>query len=92
MGLLCPGHADTAFNVQTALQPVEGAAVAESVSVLYSWFFALFRGFPIPKQTSQQQTGTFPKTGKIRRNPARRVPLRASDLCLWQLMSRFTPK
>ena len=28
--LLCPSHADTAFNVQAASQSVEGAAVAEA--------------------------------------------------------------
>ena len=28
MGLLYPSYADTAFNVQAALQPVEGATVA----------------------------------------------------------------
>ena len=30
VGLLCPSHSDTAFNVQAASQPVEGAAVAEA--------------------------------------------------------------
>ena len=30
VGLLCPSHSDTAFNVQAASQSVEGAAVAEA--------------------------------------------------------------
>ena len=30
--LLCPSHADTAFNVQAASQSVEGTAVAQAVA------------------------------------------------------------
>ena len=52
VGPLCPSHADTAVNVQAALQPVEGAAVAEVV--------ASGPLTPVPTATATKPTAAIP--------------------------------